>query len=323
MVEIKAMTQKTTVLLKLHPGYGLGDAVQMTAVLRHLAKHRPDWQIDYVADAGRHDAAIGLVHHAWTYEEFHEKGQYQNYDREAIIHLYDTFAGWNDRPSTRVSSCLHEKFGMEWRREDGRYAINLTEQAKDKSFSFLEGVAQYGNFNAKRFQAVCVHYSGDSSPSMKNLTDNQAANICASIQEHARIPLLLDWRGKSPICSQGGIASVAHYQIDRAKWGASAQMNAAIISQCEAFIGIDSGPAKCAAATETPSLLIWTGHHPALYYDPAPNVTHLIPANWRDNPLLQGNTDVMAFFSRNYRFREYAPGEMELEAKRWLGEILK
>lgn len=40
--------------------HGLGDAVQFTAVLRHLRRHRPDWAVDVAALVGKHSAFHSL-----------------------------------------------------------------------------------------------------------------------------------------------------------------------------------------------------------------------------------------------------------------------
>src|SRR6516165_2080042 len=53
-----AVTQKIPILIK--QAYGLGDAVQLTCVLQHLAKHRPDWSIDVATGIGKHSAFRGL-----------------------------------------------------------------------------------------------------------------------------------------------------------------------------------------------------------------------------------------------------------------------
>ncbi len=306
------------ILLKLHSGYGLGDAVQITSVLRHLAKNRPQWDIYYQADAGYHDAAIGLVKHAFSYDE---PAPNVEFDRTIEVKLYDTFSAWPDRPNTRVTSCLHERFGMGWDKECGRYVINVTEEAKWSTGMLLRYLFQ----SRKTPNVVCIHYEGISSPEKKNLSHKQAIEICRHIEELGRKPLLLDWQGKSPICSEGGIKSVAHVDIERpnadAGVGKSAQVNAAIISQCEAFIGIDSGPGKCAAATDTPTLICWTGHHPALFHDPSPNTTHLVPANHRQMDLLQGNAAVADWFEANYLWTPYT--DLVGEVKEWLRRTLK
>ncbi len=98
-------------------------------------------------------------------------------------------------------------------------------------------------------------------------------------------------------------------------------MNCAIITQCQAFIGIDSGPGKCAGATDTPSLVVWTGHHPAPFYDPCPNVTHLVPMGYHGLEPVCHDEKVIQWFEENYMVRKYRDDPVE-RIKEWLGEVL-
>ena len=300
------------VLIKLYPGYGLGDAVQMTAVLRHVRKHLPNWIVDYVADKGKHSAAIGLVRNAVSYEDALPA---KEYDREVEIKLYDTFAAWKDRPNTRVTSCLHERFGLGWDPECGRYQINIQPDALNAAKDFLASTVA-------RNRIVAVQYQGDSSRELKNLSHVEAAQICTWILNLGRTPLLMDWRNISPIPDGREICTTGRLSMSDT-WGRDAQMNTAIISQCEAYVGIDSGPGKCATATETPTLIVWTGHHPALFHDPAPNTTHLVPAGHRDNPILRGNMHVAEWFEAHYHWRTYDECCPIGEVKNWLKEVLR
>ncbi len=298
----------------------------MTSVMRHLIAARPHWIIDYQADKGREVAMIGLVRNVFAYDEPMPSA---NYDREVTIHLYDTFSAWPDRPNTRVTQCLHERFGLEWKREFADYKINITQEAIKPTAVFLaslHGVTlQFpivgGVFTTKQ-RVVCIHYQGDSSQSQKNLTTDQAFEICQAVIAMGRIPLLLDWRDTSRIPDQKTIHTTGRLATSL-EWGRDAQMNAAIISQCEAFIGIDSGPGKCASATSTPTLICWTGHHPALFHDPCPNTTHLIPADHRQNPLLQGNREVADWFEANYAWQTYCQGSLTQKVIHWLEMVLK
>jgi hypothetical protein len=297
----------------------------MTSVLRHLAKHRPHWINDYQADAGRHSAAIGLVRNAFTYAD---PLPCSNYDREIDIVLYDRFCGWPDRPNSRVTSCLHERFGIEWDRECSSYQVNITPDAKLAALEFfgrldINILLDERTRPQGKVPVVGIHYQGDSAKDRKDLTHDQAAEICRHVLALGRIPLLLDWRNTSPLPDQQTIHTTGRLATSSV-WGGDAQMNCAIISQCEAFIGIDSGPGKCASATSTPSLICWTKQHPALYHDPCPHTTHLVPHDHRENELLKGNTAVAEFFEREYRWRNYV-GEKDLvcEVKNWLTGILK
>ena len=294
-----------------------GDNVQFAAVLRHLKKYRPNWIIDYVSD--KPHAAFGLVRNAVNYNDSLPA---TNYDREIEIRLFDTFMAFPNKPNTRVTSCLHERFGMEWDAECGRYEINITKDAKAKAFDAFFAY-QWSKDDYKRKGRVAIQYEGDSSPDKKNLTRHQAAEICDAVLSLNRIPLLLDWRSKSTLPDGKYIHTTGRLACSE-EWGRDAQMNAAIISQCEAFVGIDSGPGKCASATETPTLICWTGHHPALFHDPAPNTTHLVPANHREMDLLRGNAAVADWFEANYFWRTYSDdGDLVRSVKAWLGDVLQ
>lgn len=295
---------------------GLADNVQVTAILRHLRKHRPNWIIDMQSD--RPSTFEGLVRNSWPHLDYSDI----SYDREIDVNLYDTFCAFTDRPNTRVTSCLHERFGMEWDRECGEYQVNVSEDSKAKAFEFLAKTPTRYLAAKKCFPFVCVHYRGDSSQDKKNLSKHQAAAICDAVLSHNRIPLLLDWRGQSDLDDGKYIYSVKGLST-REVWGRDAQMNAAIISQCEAFIGIDSGPGKCASATKTPTLIVWTGHHPALFHDPHPGTTHLVPANHREMGLLRGNSAVADWFEANYNWRTYhSDAGLVHGVKGWLSEVM-
>jgi len=283
------------ILISLIRGYGLGDAVQMSAVLRHIRKHRPDWVVDFQAEVGRETIGYGIVRNVFVYGEQYPSS---HYDAEVQIVLYDTFANWHDRPNTRVTSCLHERFSIEWDRECGSYEINIPESIVVK-------------LPHKRY--VAVHYQGDTAKHNKDLTDEQMLAICELITDAGYMPLHLDWRKASTL----GVESVRRLGLSG---GYSAAMNCAVIASCVAFIGIDSGPSKCASATKTPTLVIWTGHHPSPFHDPAPNTTHLVPVGYHGLEPVCNDPGVIKFFEANYNVRKY---ENLVEAVGlWLKEIL-
>ena len=309
--------QKTNVLITLHRGYGLGDAVQMSAVLRHVAKYRPEWNADFVAEAGRHCVGRGHVQNTFEYGKspFPDKV----YDAVVEICLYDTWANWGDRPNTRVSSCLHERFGLPWDAACGRYQINW---GRDVGY---EMQAAMSSFIARRekltTRAVAIHYHGDSSQAKKNLTDTQASQICDHILALGRVPLLLDWRDISPVANRADVCTTGRKSFSQ-EWGRDAACNAALIHQCEAFVGIDSGPSKCASSTNTPALVTWTGHHPAPFHDPAPNTTHLVPRGYHGLEPVCDDRGVIEWVEKHYNVRQYERAPVD-EIKAWLTETLK
>jgi hypothetical protein len=50
------------VKLLIRFGHGLGDVVQASVILKHLAKYRPDWLVTFRCGKGKHTALQGLCH---------------------------------------------------------------------------------------------------------------------------------------------------------------------------------------------------------------------------------------------------------------------
>ena len=285
----------------------------MSAVLRHVVRARPKWRIDYQAEEGRHQVGRGIVAATFAFGRPYPSPRY---DAEVEILLYDTWSNWGDRPNTRVSSCLHERFGLEWKAEFGRYQVNVSEEAASMMDAALSRVTVEGTR-----KVVAVHYQGDSSPERKNLTHAQAVSVCRTIEKLKRVPLVMDWRGSSPVPGYCSFPSLARIAM-AAKWGGNAEMNCAVIRQCEAFVGIDSGPSKCASSTDVPALVVWTGHHPAPFHDPAPNTTHLVPVGYHGLEPVCNDSGVISWFERNYKVRTYV-GDPVGEIESWLKEVLR
>lgn len=294
------------ILISLHRGYGLGDAVQMSAVLQHVAKAHSNWIIDYQAEEGKHQVGRGIVANTFAYGQPYPS---EHYDGEVQIVLYDKWHGYHDRPNTHVSSCLRECFDLEWNQESGRYRVNVSEEAMQ-----LAGLLMFGKVIRNPAKFVAVHYEGDTSPTKKNLTHKQADAICCEISRLGYIPIILDWRCRSPLPRQKLWAPAA--------WGGNAEMVCAIISQCKAFVGIDSGPGKCASATDTPTMIVWTGHHPAPFHDPAPNTTHLVPVDYHHLEPVCNDPGVTDWFEAHYDIRQYRSYPI-YEIGTWLSEVLR
>jgi len=274
------------VLISLHKGYGLGDGVQMSAVLRHVAKYRHNWVVDYQAEEGKHQVGRGIVARTFAYSQ---QSPDARYDAEVLICLYDTWCNWTDRPNTRVSSCLHEVFDLPWDPECGRYRVDVS-----------PSVARWAT-DVVPPRSVAFHYQGDSDKARKDLTDLEAMAVCECIRDMGRTPYIL---GR---------------HIPK---GYDAEVNCAIIAQCEAFVGIDSGPSKCASATDTPALVVWTEHSPLPFHDPADNTTHLVPVEYSGCEPVVTDQKVKDWFESHHRMRWYEHDPVP-EIKAWLAEVLQ
>lgn len=258
----------------------------MSAVLRHVVKYRPHWKVDFQAESGKHVVGRGIAQNIFAFGEPYPS---PHYDAEIEILLYDNWCNFHDRPNTRVSSCLHERFGLEWDAGCGRYIVNVRDEVK-------RWAARMASKNL-----VALHYQGDSSKAKKDLTHEQATEIRSHIK-HLGYEVFLLGRHNP--------------------WGFYAEYNCAIISKCAAFVGIDSGPSKCASATNTPTLVTWTGHHPAPFHDPAPNTTHLVPVGYHGLEPVCNDSGVMTWFEAHHQVRQYRDNDPVAEIKKWLTEVL-
>lgn len=303
--------------------HGLGDVTQATVILKHLRKYRPDWVVDFRCGRGKHTAAVGLCNKVWhdaepeppasDYSTVVEPGFWENYNHE------------RDQPNSKVINCLKEVFGIAWDPALGRYEVRVRDAALRRAMCYLQsiGCQQYddGGFNA-----IIIHYEGNTSAHRKNLRHWQAASLCEMAIRAGRIPIILDWDKRSPLPDGKRIYNPPTGAGDI--WGGfgsgDAETIAALIGLAEAYVGVDSGPGKIASATDTPSLICWTGHHPLQFHDPAPNTMHLVPDDHRHMNPLNGDEQMLAFFTAYYQHATYTNGAHGLvrEAQRWLGSIL-
>ena len=302
---------KTNVLITLHRGYGLGDAVQMSAVLRHVREYRPNWNIDFAAQPGQFCIGNKIVDNCFALGSEYPR----SYDAEVQILLYDMWPNFYDRPNTRVVTALQQWFDIRWDRKFARYEINVP---IDTYYMVRKAMGEFtANQHKPGAPPVAVHYQGVSSGPRKNLTEHQADQICRNLAKIGKTPLVIDWRNEClPLTERGYICSTG--QPYKQGWGRDAAINCALISQCQGFIGIDSGPGKCASATNTPALIIWVGHHPSPFHDPALNTTHLVPLGYKG--LFPENVDpkTIEWFESNYNVLFYDNGDPIPMVKHWI-----
>jgi hypothetical protein len=281
------------VLLRLASGFGLGDCISFSVVLKHLAKYRPGWEIDVQGQRGAHAALNGLCRRS-----FWEDADAGQYDRVMGLSWYDPNVTYACRPSTKPAYFLPVNFGIPYDPELGRYELLVSATAKAAAF-----------LDRPPLNFVALHHEGSSAKPAKDLSPAEAGGVVKAI-DAAGCPLLpLGGRLTDPNATD-------------------AELLAAVLGRARAFVGIDSGPAKVAAATGIPCLVVWTGHHPAQHFDPMPNVRHLVPhdhVKLLPDGGIVGEGDRIAaarFFEANYDWfsykrREEIPGKVS----DWLGAL--
>jgi FkbM family methyltransferase len=180
---------------------------------------------------------------------------------------------------------------------------------------YLAEVTSPANVDANgRYPTVVIHYQGNSARRRKNLDEQAVRRLIDHIVRLGFTAVVLDFESPprsalltspSPDWPPGRVVCP---KIDHPLWGGTGTGDgatiAALIAQAMLFMGIDSGPGHIAAATDTPSVIVWTGHHPVHYCAPSANTLHLVPDEHRE--LLRGRAeDGERFFETHYRHRTY------------------
>lgn len=274
-------------------GFGLGDSVQLTIVLQHLKKYRPDWDIDLATWPGREGVGLGYCGRIYCPEPI----PYTEYDTIHKLFWFEADQPYHDAPSTQPVVCLRDVFHIDPDPELMKYRLHLQPERINETDELLQKVGCRWLPNG-RTNAVAIHYEGTSEPDNKNLKWAEIEPLLHALVDWGYRPVILDWRVKQhKVSTSQGLEwiTVSPPGVENIT---------ALIRQCSLMVGIDSGPGHCAGATETPTLMVWTKHHPLQYYDLCSNVTHLVPQNHRSLGVAE-DAAACQYFWRNYKWRTY------------------
>ena len=136
---------------------------------------------------------------------------------------------------------------------------------------------------------ILVHTKGNTMTDAKNLDDATTRKLYLELLDRCEGTLiLLDWDQRVPKLNHG---RVRHLLDDWSRLSTSQMV--ALIDAADLVLGIDSGPAHVARFTDTPVLVVWRQHHPAVYSLPRPNHAHLVPRG----PFHRSNTTLRTEFN--------------------------
>lgn len=291
--------------------HGLGDAAQFTCVLKHLRAYRPDWIVDVVSGRGKHSAFRGLCRA--SYHEHEPRPSEGEYDQIVYVNWCENYNRYNDRPNSKITNALADEFGIPYDPKLGTYSIAVSPEARERVTRYLESIGCARGADG-RYNAVIVHYEGNTTTDRKNLDHNTARVICRSANFAGHKAVILDWDRRSVLID--GVNIVTPGVHDHDIWGGfgsgDAESIAALVGASRLFVGIDSGPGKVASATDTPTLIVWTGHHPLQFHDPHALTTHVIPAHHESMPPLGGDREMIRYFQDRYRYITYTPNRLTL-----------
>lgn len=306
-------TENSASALLLRMPHGLGDAVQMTVVLRHLRHYFPEWSIDVAAKLGAHSLFTGLCRQAYVLGTEPSEGEYA-----AVRTLaWDEPEGcFGDSPATKAERSLREVFHLQPIDELCSYQVAVGDDARRRAREYLVQITAEmpgasptspgTTERQRRFPVVLFHYQGNSAIQQKTLDEALVAQLVRRTIDRGLTPVILDWDRRHGL---GDIAGVQSPGADHPLWQGTGtgdgETLAALIEQATAMLAIDSGPGHVAAATSTPTLIVWSGHHPLQFFAPADNVRHAVPVDHAER-LRGGHSDCLEYFARRYDYRLYA-----------------
>ena len=282
------------ILYRFH--HGLGDAIQFNVALSHIKKYHPDWFIGVEAEAGIHSVFYGLADgvHAMGVDTMAYRRDYQN--------RYNVKFACPDRlfewlPTTKPTQCIVDEFGLKPDLSLYRYTMRPTAEAEEKAQRYIAEELHCEPY-------AVVHYRGNSRAHDKDLSEYEAGLLMGMLRQQGLQIVLIDMTLQSPWADNPGVHRLDANQ--RWLWGDCRNGDAGVfyslIDNAKTFWGVDSGPAHIAGATNTPSYVIWWHTPPMHCYDPADNVTHIVPDWWRDLALHNNAVDV---FTTYYHYKEY------------------
>jgi FkbM family methyltransferase len=278
--------------------------VQLTTVLQHLARHRPEWDIDVWAGRGKESACRGLCRRTWN--DHGPQPDWRDYEKIFDLAWPECDKPYSDSPSTKACRCLREVFGITPEVDLLGYRIDVTAESRRRCGEYLAGIGCVRRPD-DRFNAVAIHYEGNTSPRKKNLDHGTIDYLCRTLLAADCVPVILDWDRRSPLPDGRTIHCPGVGADDL--WGGfgsgDAERLAALLAQCRLAIAIDSGPQKVAGATATPMVAVWTQHHPAHFFDLCPNVVHLVPENVHEL-CARRDERIQQYFRNHYRHELYA-----------------
>lgn len=114
--------------------HGLGDVVQFSVILKHLAKYRPNWAVDVVCGKGKHTALIGLCRNVYSSEPD------GHYDSRLSVSFFENFCRYPDRPNSKIVNCLQEVFGIQYDPSLGRYHCTVSMTHMEKAAAYLKSI---------------------------------------------------------------------------------------------------------------------------------------------------------------------------------------
>lgn len=219
--------------------HGLGDCVQLTAVVNCLKKHRTDWAIDVVAPKGCFSALHDIANAVFQIGTEPSSSLYdQRYNLSWRSCEQNT-----DLPATNTAECLLGVFNVQPTLEEIQYQIIVGNYARNVALDYIR------SFDASK-GIIVLH--GDIPRQVRDwIKKSEYTSITIPDENH---PI---WEGRKTI---------------------DAEIISAIMQHASVVVATDSGPLKVAIATKIPTIALWTKTHPINSIDCTKTI-NVVPVN--------------------------------------------
>jgi ubiquinone/menaquinone biosynthesis C-methylase UbiE len=277
--------------------HGMGDLIQLSIVLAHLADVTNGSAVDVVCSE---DLALSKTPFERQRFGFSDSRYRPELYRQVLSLGWEDCtsdeAGW---PLTKVYHCLTRVVRVPLRRDLWRYTCEVGELPRVKARRYLESVSGVPADADGRFPVVAIHNRGYSSRMHKDLPSEVIQEVVNACRDRGLAVMMIDLERENPLTDQRTVfAPVRGHPVWQRPGGADPETLLALIDAAAIFIGIDSGPLHLAGASSTPAIGVWTHHHPIRFYDLAPNVLHLVPPGHQRLALGSRSLET---FERDYR----------------------
>ena len=235
------------------------------------------------------DASFDLIHPFYWRKEYQET---------KFVNFGQPIRNYAGVPSTKVTRCLLEEFGVEPIESLYRYEIHPTETAMEKAKRFQEEIdAPY----------AFLHFDGHARKTDKDLTEYEQMCVIEACLNRGLVPVVLDMHRESKLRAFDFIEFLDGTDPWLFDGGRIAQPDLIyeLINGASLFVGIDSGPGHIAAATDTPGWIFWYGTFPVYCMEPSSNLIHCVPGWWEEDMIQDNKNEAVSYFKAHYNHRSY------------------
>ena len=272
----------------------MGDVVQLTIIVKHIKTYMPEAYVAVVALPGRANVFAGLADQYWEFRHpFY--WTFEKWDFTFDLAWSRPCCNYLTAPPTKVTECYYIELcpPLEIPLDPAlyRYEIQPQPEAEAKAEAFVEKIKPF---------AFC-HFHSEVSGEDKHLTAKEGGAVCDMLIDRGLVPLILV-KGRQDRRADCLYLDTSTGLYDR--WG-DAQVLRSVIDRAAVAITIDSGPGHIAAATDTPTIVVWKKTVCPYCFDPAPNVLHLTPEGWPSLMFPEFREEALEAFASDYNVLTY------------------